>query len=97
LRERFRERIQKRQEERTGARGNQTGDVELPSLSQPDPSALVNALDYYGLWKLLDALCDAAFYSRNREYALGNTAKQRFMGTWSDGVPVRELIVTNKP
>jgi len=58
---------------------------------------MVNALDYYGTWKLFDALCDAAFYGKNREYALGNTAQQRFMGVWSDGVPVKELKVTDKP
>lgn len=58
---------------------------------------MVNALDYYGTWKLFDALCDAAFYGRNREYALGNTPKQRFMGVWSDGVPVKELKVTDNP
>ena len=57
----------------------------------------VNALDYYGLWKLFDALCDAAFYGKNREYALGNTPQQRFMGKWSDGVPVKELVVTDQP
>jgi len=58
---------------------------------------MVNALDYYGTWKLFDALCDAAFYGKNREYALGNTKEQRFMGTWSDGVPVKELKVTDTP
>ena len=58
---------------------------------------MVNALDYYGTWKLFDALCDAAFYGKNREYALGNTREQRFMGVWSDGVPVKELKVTDKP
>src|SRR5690349_17076840 len=58
---------------------------------------MVNALDYYGTWKLFDALCDAAFYGKNREYALGNTKEQRFMGVWSDGVPVKELKVTDKP
>lgn len=58
---------------------------------------MVNALDYYGTWKLFDALCDAAFFGRNREYALGNTAKQRFMGIWSDGTPVKELKVTDSP
>jgi pimeloyl-ACP methyl ester carboxylesterase len=57
----------------------------------------INAIDYYGLWKLFDGLCDAAFYGRNREYALGNTPQQRFMGKWSDGVPVKELVVTDKP
>lgn len=53
----------------------------------------IDALDYYGTWKLFDALIDAAFYNKNREYALGNTAQQRYMGLWSDGVPVKELVV----
>lgn len=58
---------------------------------------MINALDYYGTWKLFDALCDAAFHNKNREYALGNTPQQRFMGLWSDGTPVKELKVTDKP
>lgn len=56
-----------------------------------------NALDYYGYFKLFDGLTDAAFFGRNREYALGNTPQQRFMGMWSDGVPVKELVVTDNP
>jgi pimeloyl-ACP methyl ester carboxylesterase len=70
-----------------------------PQTSRPSrlDTMMVNALDYYGTWKLFDALCDAAFYGRNREYALGNTPQQRFMGVWSDGVPVKELKVTDKP
>lgn len=50
----------------------------------------VDALDYYGFWKLFDGLCDAGFYSKNREYALGNTPEQRYMGEWTDGTPVKE-------
>jgi acetyl esterase/lipase len=57
----------------------------------------LNALDYYGTWKLFDGLTDGAFYDRNRKYGLGNTPEQRFMGVWSDGVPVKELKVTNHP
>ena len=57
----------------------------------------VNALDYYGLWKLFDALTDAAFYDKNREYALGNTSEQRFMGIWSDGRFVKELSISKNP
>jgi pimeloyl-ACP methyl ester carboxylesterase len=57
----------------------------------------VDALDYYGFWKLFDGVTDAAFYGKNREYALGNTSKQRFMGTWSDGTPIKELRVTKVP
>jgi len=58
---------------------------------------LSNALNYYGTWKLLDALTDAAFYGRNRNFALGNTPEQRFMGRWSDGVPVKEMIISVSP
>ncbi|MDI6644550.1 MAG: alpha/beta hydrolase [Methanobacteriaceae archaeon] len=56
---------------------------------------LVNSLDYYGTWKLFDGLYEAAFYGRNREYALGNNTDQRYMGKWSDGTPVKELIIYN--
>jgi pimeloyl-ACP methyl ester carboxylesterase len=67
------------------------------SQSRRLETMMVNALDYYGTWKLFDALSDAAFYGRNRDYALGNTKQQRFMGVWSDGVPVKELKVTDNP
>ena len=75
------------------------GDAPRRSRRERDrlETMLVNALDFYGMWKLFDALCDAAFYGKNREYALGNTPQQRFMGVWSDGVPVKELKVTDKP
>ena len=57
----------------------------------------VNAMDYYSTWKLFDALTDYAFYGKNLEYCLGNTPEQRFMGLWSDGTPVNELIITDNP
>jgi dienelactone hydrolase len=53
----------------------------------------LDALSWYGFWKWFDALCDTAFYGKNREYALGNTPEQRFMGKWSDGKPVKEASV----
>ena len=75
---------------RVGAAGGpgQTG----PSSRMP----VVDAMDF-ALWKLFDALSDAAFYGKNREYALGNTQQQRSMGKWSDGVPVKEMVVTDRP
>jgi hypothetical protein len=60
-------------------------------------SGWTNAMDYYSTWKLFDALIDYAFYGTEREYCLGNTPEQRFMGYWSDGVPVTELGVTDTP
>lgn len=55
---------------------------------------VTDALDYYGTWKLLDGLADAVFRGEHREYALGDTPQQRFMGLWSDRVPVRELQIS---
>ena len=57
----------------------------------------LDALDWYGTWKLLDALMACAFDGTWCEYALGDTPEQRFMGTWSDGVPVAELEVIDDP
>ena len=53
--------------------------------------ANVDALDWYGWWKLFDGLCDAAFYGKNRKYALGGAPEQLYMGTWSDGFPVKRI------
>jgi pimeloyl-ACP methyl ester carboxylesterase len=52
-----------------------------------------NAMNFYGTWKLFDALENAAFYGKEREFCLGNTPQQRYMGKWSDGVPVKEPVV----
>src|SRR5262249_20574377 len=90
LRQRLRERMPQRAQSNSGG-GNAPADVSSAAHRGS------NALDYYGLWKLFDGLSDAAFYHRNREYALGNTPEQRFMGRWSDGTPVKELSVTQHP
>jgi acetyl esterase/lipase len=56
-----------------------------------------DAFDWYGTWKWLDALMGCAFDEEWCEYALGNTPEQRFMGTWTDGIPVAEPLVTDEP
>jgi hypothetical protein len=58
---------------------------------------VVDAADYFGVWKLSEALFACAFEAAWCEYALGDTPEQRFMGVWSDGVPVKELDVTDDP
>lgn len=83
LHERLKEKMRERQN------GNDEAEITTEHL--------VNALDFYGTWKLFDGLCDAAFIGKDREYALGNTPQQRNMGQWSDGVPVKELVVTDHP
>jgi len=62
-------------------------------LSEAD----VNALDRMGYWKWFDGLIADAFYGRYREYALGNTPEQRNMGTWPDGTPITEPLVSDAP
>jgi pimeloyl-ACP methyl ester carboxylesterase len=59
----------------------------------PATGSGADALDYHAYWKLSAALVDAAFYGTDRQFALGNTPDQRFMGAWSNGQPVAELTV----
>ncbi|MBK8316284.1 MAG: hypothetical protein IPL01_20610 [Acidobacteria bacterium] len=54
----------------------------------------INALDYYGIYRLFDALTDYSFNNSiaGKSIALGNgQPEQKFMGTWPDGAPVRPL------
>jgi pimeloyl-ACP methyl ester carboxylesterase len=66
-------------------------------LTGGDVDLTANALDWYGTWKLLDALMRCSFADQDCQVALGNTPEQRFMGAWSDGVPVTEAHVTDDP
>ncbi len=67
-------------------------------------SGEVDALDWYGPWKLLDGLMACAFGGDGEGGAevacavgLGDTAAQRAMGRWDDGRPVAEMRVTDTP
>jgi uncharacterized protein (TIGR03437 family) len=54
-----------------------------------------DAHNFYGIYRLFDALADYAFTgnSAGKRVALGGgSAEQRFMGLWPDGKPVRELF-----
>jgi len=53
----------------------------------------VDAIDFYGFWKLGDALLDSVFEGQDLEFGFGDTPQQRFMGTLSDGTPVTPLTV----
>lgn len=58
----------------------------------------LDRLDYYGVWRLIDALCGYAFDNDSgaRALALGSGGeRQRFMGRWPDGTAVRELTGTH--
>ncbi len=55
----------------------------------------INALDWYGFWKLADGMRDCGFFGTNCAYAIGNTTQQKNMGNWSDGIAVKKLTVTS--
>jgi len=57
-------------------------------------SSSLDAVDYYGYWKIFDALLDCVRSGQHCTFALGDTAAQRYMGEWSDGTPVKELEIT---
>jgi len=56
-----------------------------------------NAVDYYGYWKLFDALIDCSRNGNNCEYAFGNTIKQKNLGM-VDNVTIKPLeVITVNP
>jgi acetyl esterase/lipase len=56
-----------------------------------------DALDWYGLWKPLDVMLGCAFAKRSCGAALSPDGAAFDMGEWSDGVPVRRPIVSDRP
>ncbi|MEO6859600.1 MAG: hypothetical protein ABI323_13635 [Solirubrobacteraceae bacterium] len=52
-----------------------------------------NTYDWGFCWKTFDSLRACALYKRDCQYALGNNPEHRYIGTWSDGVPVIGLKI----
>src|SRR5262245_11357455 len=55
----------------------------------------IDALDYYGIYRLFDALAGYTFNgeAEGKRIALGNgSSEQKFMGYWPDSMPVREML-----
>lgn len=48
----------------------------------------IDALDWFGLWRPLDALMNCADRQVECDLALGEGEEHRLMGLWSDGTPV---------
>ncbi|HEU4400920.1 MAG TPA: hypothetical protein VFT43_02330 [Candidatus Polarisedimenticolia bacterium] len=55
----------------------------------------IDALDFYGFWKLFDALCDAAFSGKSIDAVVSPDSLA--MGNWSDGTPVKPMQATLAP
>jgi|WetSurMetagenome_2_1015567.scaffolds.fasta_scaffold00230_4 hypothetical protein len=64
-----------------------------------DPRAEEDALDYYGVYRLFDALSSYAFDgdTLGKALALGRDGAARFMGKWRNGKPVAPLVATGSP
>jgi len=54
----------------------------------------IDNLDYYGYWKIFDALLDCSRNNTNCEFAFGNTPEQKSLGTQPDGTPLKTLEIT---
>jgi hypothetical protein len=54
----------------------------------------VGPLAFYSCWRLFDILTDFAF-GQKRALALAEIPRLTFMGAWSDGRPVREMVVVD--
>lgn len=55
----------------------------------------LDVVDYFGYWKLFDALLACTRSGEYCEFCFGDTAQQRDLGNWSDGQPVQKLEVTS--
>jgi acetyl esterase/lipase len=65
-------------------------------VAGPLPKDL-DALDWYGTWKLFDLLTDCGFHDSGCDAAFGGTEAQTTMGAWSDGTPVAPIEVVADP
>jgi acetyl esterase/lipase len=65
-------------------------------LASRSPATL-DAMDWYGPWKILDALTACAWYGRSCDVGLGGSPAQTGMGVWSDGRPVNPMTSTKSP
>lgn len=75
-------------------------DHGTPPLTAPhgvcaSPQGQADAYDWNFCWKVWDALRDYAYHGIHRRYALGDTHRHRSNGKWSDGTPIKPLIVQN--
>lgn len=56
-----------------------------------------DAMDWFALWRPLDALIACVDSGKLCSTAIGDTSEHRAMGTWSDGTPVTPLLISDGP
>lgn len=69
------------------------GGVDNLSLRRAQRVAQENAADYFGFWKMLDAMMACELRGTHCELAKGCGAEAAYMGQWSDDHPVQPLEV----
>ena len=57
----------------------------------------MNALDFYGFWKIATAAMTCGFDGVDCEYAKGGGSLQIYMGHWSDGTLVEPMLRLTEP
>ncbi|MGC4191260.1 MAG: hypothetical protein QM589_08850 [Thermomicrobiales bacterium] len=57
----------------------------------------IDAIDWFALWRSHDALMSCAADGTDCAYAFGDTPEHRDMGTWSNGIPITPLLITQGP
>lgn len=89
-------RLQARMKQRQADDDDEDGLPDMGSMDLKTLGRTVDALDYYGLWKPFDALCEAAFSGRTLAQVI-DREQLKLMGRWSDGTPVKPLVITDQP
>jgi dienelactone hydrolase len=68
-----------------------------------EPSISLNQLDFFGFWRVLDAVIDSlaaapsisSHYVPPAEVFVSSTPAQTYLGTWADGTPYKPATVEN--
>jgi acetyl esterase/lipase len=68
----------------------------IPGEKGFEKSASLNALDFYGYWKVLDSLIDDSAVRRLPSVVFGEgTDEQLSLGAWPDGTPFKKITLEN--
>lgn len=80
----------------TLVRSDQLGGAKVDAgHGAPESNGVEDAIDYYAIYRTFDGLAGYAFNdeAEGKRIALGNGAsEQRYMGVWSNGRPIREML-----
>ena len=68
--------------------------TQIPGRNSFEPSGSLNQLDFYGYWKVIDAMVDSLPERSLPDAVFGNgTPAQRYLGAWPDGTLYKSATV----